>query len=66
MGFNKLYLPEITDLQKSLDKDGKENFEGFWVRRYLKADAVIGSSESMDFIEQLMIKQDEKNSIASN
>lgn len=66
MGFNKLYLPEVTDLQKSLDRDGKENFEGFWVRRYLNADAVIGPSESMDFIKQFMIKEDEKNSIASN
>lgn len=66
MGFNKLYLPEVTDLQESLDRDGKENFERFWVRRYLNADAVIGPSESMDFIKQFMIKQDEKNSIARN
>lgn len=64
MGFNKLYLPEAIDLQDYLERDGEETFQMSWVRRYLKADAVIGSSESIDFIKQFMVKEDEKNNIA--
>ena len=66
MGFNKLYLPEVTELQESLDKNGENDFVTIWVRRYLKADAIFGSTESVNFIKQFMIKEDEKNSIASN
>lgn len=64
MGFNKLYLPEVTDLQDYLERGGEETFQMSWVLRYLKADAVIGSSESIDFIKQFMVKEDEKNNIA--
>lgn len=66
MGFNKLYLPEVTDLRDYLERGGEKTFQMSWVLRYLKADAIIGSSESIDFIKQFMVKEDEKNNIAGN
>jgi len=54
MGFNKLFLPEINDLKKSLLERGNEEFGKYWIRRYSKADAVNGSVESSEFIKQFI------------
>lgn len=54
MGFNKLFLPEIGSLKEQLKTKGNEEFARFWERRYIKADALIGSTESMDFIKQFL------------
>ena len=54
MGFNKLFLPEIDSLKESLLKMGNEEFAKHWVRRYNKADAILGSVESSNFIKQFI------------
>jgi hypothetical protein len=57
MGFNKMYVPEVAVLKEDLLKRGNENFMQTWVSRYLKADAVIGSVESMDFLKQFINRE---------
>lgn len=57
MGFNKLFLPEVDRLKEQLKEKGNEEFERFWTRRYMKADALIGPEESMDFIKQFLNRQ---------
>ena len=54
MGFNKLMLPEIDSLKESLMQMGNEEFAKYWVRRYSKADAIMGSTESSSFIKQFI------------
>jgi hypothetical protein len=54
MGFNKLMLPEVDSLKESLMRMGNEEFAKYWVRRYSKADAIIGSIESSNFIKQFI------------
>mgnify|MGYP000737131275 CR=1 FL=1 len=54
MGFNKLMLPEVDSLKESLMKMGNEEFVKYWVKRYSKADAIIGSTESSSFIKQFI------------
>ena len=54
MGFNKLFLPDINDLKESLLQKGNEEFSKHWVRRYNKADAIIGPEESSEFIKQFI------------
>jgi hypothetical protein len=51
MGFNKLFLPEIDYLQKQLDDIGEIEFGKYWLRRFQKSDATIGSTESYGFIK---------------
>lgn len=57
MGFNKMYLPELSTLKKALQEDGQDRFTESWVRRLLKADAVIGPVESLRFLEQFINKE---------
>jgi len=54
MGFNKLFLPDLKDLKKSLLERGNEEFSNHWIRRYNKADAIIGPTESSEFIKQFI------------
>ena len=54
MGFNKLWLPEVDALKESLMELGNEEFSKYWERRYSKADAIIGSTASADFIKQFI------------
>jgi len=61
MGFNKIILPEIDQLKNHLLKVGNEEFIKHWVSRYSKSDAVIGSTESFEFIKQFMSKEYEKD-----
>lgn len=51
MGFNKLFLPEVENLKRQLNEIGEEEFGQHWLRRLQKSDAVIGSTESNDFIK---------------
>lgn len=57
MGFNKLYVPGVEELQEELLRKGNQQFYKDWVRRYVKADSVMGSSESIDFIKQFLIHE---------
>lgn len=57
MGFNKLYVPGVEELQEELLRKGNKQFYKDWVRRYVKADSVMGSSESIDFIKQFLIHE---------
>lgn len=57
MGFNKLHLPDLDYLKESLKEKGNEEFVKFWERRYMKADALIGPPESMDFIKQILDRE---------
>jgi hypothetical protein len=54
MGFNKLFIPELAVLKKDLMERGNEEFGKTWINRYMKADAVIGPVDSMDFIKQFI------------
>lgn len=54
MGFNKLFIPAIDSLKEELLTKGNEQFFKDWSRRYVKADAIIGSDESLDFIKQFI------------
>jgi hypothetical protein len=51
MGFNKLFLPEVSRLQEHLENLGEEEFGKHWLRRLQKADAIIGSTKSNDFLK---------------
>jgi|TARA_B110000914_G_C15482754_1_gene456524 hypothetical protein len=54
MGFNKMYLPEEQELKEFLTKYGKESFHERWVIPFKKRDAIIGPSESIEFIKQFI------------
>lgn len=54
MGFNKMYLPELAILKKDLTEKGYDVFMETWVKRFLKADAIMGSVESLRFLEQFI------------
>lgn len=54
MGFNKLFIPTVDSLKEELLTKGNEQFFKDWSRRYVKADAIIGSDESLDFIKQFI------------
>lgn len=54
MGFNKLFLPDVDSLKESLLNMGNEEFSKHWIRRYNKADAIIGPEESSNFIKQFI------------
>lgn len=51
MGFNKLFLPEVDRLKNHLAELGEEEFGKHWLRRLQKADAIMGSTESHDFLK---------------
>ena len=53
MSFNKYYLPEIEELKKQYIEMGHSIF----MDRINKRDVLIGSTESQEFIEELIKKQ---------
>ncbi len=57
MGFNKRYIPKIDDLKKIQEtfQDDKKFLDLY----YFKPDALVGSKESVDYLEELA-KQNEK------
>ena len=49
MGFNKRFVPELKELSSILFEIGSDSF----YRRYVSSpDALVGSSESIDFIHE--------------
>lgn len=53
MSFNKRYLPELSDLIKIREKySSDEEFISFLDDQYKKADALLGSSESFEYIQE--------------
>lgn len=54
MGFNKLILPEVSELRDYLKKHGNQEFARRWAHLYEKRDAVIGPTDSHDFIKQFL------------
>ena len=56
-----MFLPEVEGLKKQLLELGNEEFIKYWVGRYAKADAIIGSEESSNFIKQFMLKEYESS-----
>jgi len=69
MGFNKLIIPKVDSLKEELLRKGNEQFFKDWARRYVKADAVIGPSESIDFIKQFIVSEydiEDATSISKN
>lgn len=59
-----MYLPEVKDLKESLLEIGNEEFKKKWVNRYQKADAIIGSIESSEFIKQFLNMEYNENTEA--
>lgn len=53
MSINKIYLPEVNVLEDYLSREGSASFNMRYVR---KREAFIGSSESIEFINNFYIK----------
>ena len=62
MGFNKWYVPELKEVQQMYEEQGHTEFVKFLRRR----DAFIGPPESIDFINQILKKEQEKSFISFN
>lgn len=62
MGFNKRYLPELSDLKKECRKMGPTDF----IKDLEKYDSLIGSTECHAFIEKTIIKNKTKNHVLSS
>lgn len=57
MSFNKRYLPELPDLIKMREKHASdEEFILFIDDLHKKADALLGSSESFEYIREMREK----------
>ena len=54
MGFNKMYLPEVVELENFLIKHGNDSFYSRWCMPFMRRDAVIGPSESIEYIKQFI------------
>ena len=60
MSFNKRYLPELSDLVKIRERySSDEEFINFIDDYYKKADALLGSSESFEYINEARKKIEE-------
>ena len=51
MGFNKVHLPDIKDLKEKVKEWGEEYVVGIY--KHKRYDTVIGSVESVDYLEEL-------------
>ncbi len=54
MGFNKKYLPQVADLTKI--REQMANDERFLDIYFYKPDAIIGSTESVQYLDELSKK----------
>jgi hypothetical protein len=61
MGFNKKILPELDTLKEWFDYDSES-----LIRSVYKADALIGPSESIEWIQQKIKEYGESNGGQSN
>lgn len=57
MGFNKLFLPELNELETFLETHGPERFHERWCIPFMKRDAVLGPEASFDFIKQFLNRE---------
>lgn len=60
MGFNKRYLPEVAKLQETLDRLGDDLFYKIYVE---SPDAVIGPTDSFEFVEQFVKRYEDSRLI---
>lgn len=60
MGFNKLNLPEINDLQSIREKMQDDVI--FLKRYWFKPDAIFGSQESMNYMKEIVKIYEEQKS----
>lgn len=56
MGFNKWYVPALSELKEMYEEMGRKEFIKLAHRR----DALIGPIDSIDFINQLLKKEQEQ------
>lgn len=56
MGFNKLIVPTIENLEESKRKMGEHEFGMHWHKRLMKTDAIIGEHSSIEMIKQFAEK----------
>jgi hypothetical protein len=61
MGFNKVHLPTIEELKKMVEDWGAESV----LNRYKgpKVDCLIGSSDSMEYLDSLVEFKDEQDEV---
>ena len=50
MGFNKCYLQSLDEMKKIVEENGVEYF----LNLYKKCDCIIGSSESIKFLNKII------------
>ena len=50
MGFNKCFLPPIDSMKNDILINGLNQF----IKKYGKYDALIGETDRMDFLKQIM------------
>jgi hypothetical protein len=58
MSINKIFVPEKKELKQFLKSNGSELFYSRYVK---KADALIGSSKSIDYIDKFINKYSNEN-----
>jgi len=58
MSINKIFVPEKKELKQFLKNNGSELF---YLRYVKKADALIGSSKSIDYIDKFINKYSNEN-----
>jgi hypothetical protein len=61
MGFNKRYIPKIDDLKKI--QETMNDDKRFLDLYYFKPDALVGSKESVDYLENLARENETKNGL---
>jgi cell fate (sporulation/competence/biofilm development) regulator YmcA (YheA/YmcA/DUF963 family) len=57
MSFNKKYLGSLDDVKNLFERLGEDEF----VKIFKKADALIGKSEAIEFIDSIMKNYHAKN-----
>jgi hypothetical protein len=50
MGFNKCFLPPIETMKNDILINGLEQF----IKKYGKYDSIIGETDRMDFLKEIM------------
>jgi hypothetical protein len=50
MGFNKCILPSVETLKEMVERDGVQKFS----ETFMKYDAIMGDSESVEFLEYII------------
>ena len=58
MSFNKLFVPDLVELQKFLQEKGSVEF---YSRFFRKIDAFIGPSDAVDFLNKFSEKYDKED-----